>query len=420
MTAAKGNSDDVEQLLAPRVTGKRYLHLIPDEKFIDDAHALFEEAAPGKHDYLLLSSETPLRYIRGFRPIRLDPWRALAPRVLEVLPDYEAVFVHFLNPAARQVVDSAPERTRFVWIGWGADYYHLIRERGQLLMPETRERFARIVPGKDPLTRVKRAARMLPRVLRHPVRTAAQVRWQLRLHGIDANQPGELQLLNRVNYFAPVLREDYDAIKGANPAFHPQFLQWNYWTAGMGLLGEAPIEAPSARNILLGNSATPENNHLEAMRLIAGEVGHDRKIICPLSYGIPAYASMISDEGERMFGDRFVPLRDFMGTAPYLEMLRSCSVAAMNHLRQQAMGNIIMMLWLGARVFLNHENPINKAMASIGVDVYDIRELPDYLKQDEVRPSPDSVMDIRERLDRRFGRDAALRNTLALLARVAQ
>jgi dTDP-N-acetylfucosamine:lipid II N-acetylfucosaminyltransferase len=420
MTAAKGNSDDVEPLLAPRVTGKRYLHLVPDEKFIDDAHALFEEVAPGKHDYLLLSADTPLRYIRDFRPIRLDAWHALRPRVLEVLPDYEAVFVHFLNPAARQVVDAAPERTRFVWIGWGADYYHLIRERGQLLMPETRERLSRIVPGKDPLTRVKKAARMLRRAVKHPVRTAAQVQSQLRLHGIDANQPGELRLLNRVNYFAPVLREDYDAIKGANPGFHPHFLQWNYWTAGMGLLGEAPIASSSACNILLGNSATPENNHLEAMRLIEGAVGHDRKIICPLSYGMPAYASMISNEGERVFGDRFVPLQDYMATAPYLEMLRSCSVTAMNHLRQQAMGNIIMMLWLGARVFLNHENPINKAMASIGVDVYDIRGLPDYLKQNECGPSPDRIMDIRERLDHRFGRDAALRNTLALLARVAR
>jgi hypothetical protein len=420
MVAGKGNSDDVVQLLAPRITGKRYLHLVPDEKFIDDAYAIFEEIAPGTHDYLLLSADTPLRYIRDFRPIQLDPRRALRPRVLGVLPDYEVVFVHFLNPAARQLVDAAPEGTRFVWIGWGADYYHLIRERGQLLLPETRERFARIVLGKSPLDRVRRAARMLPRALKHPVRTAAQMQSQLRLSGIDANQPGEPRLLNRVSYFAPVLREDYDAIKSANPGFHPEFLQWNYWTAGMDLLGAAPIESSSACNILLGNSATPENNHLEAMRLIADAAGHDRKIICPLSYGIPAYASMISSEGKQLFGDRFMPLLDFMATAPYLEMLRSCSVAAMNHLRQQAMGNIIMMLWLGARVFLNHENPINKAMASLGVDMHDIRELPDYLKQGACGSSPDRIMDIRERLDRRFGRDAALRNTLALLARVAQ
>lgn len=418
MTAERGAAD-VEQVLAPHVTGKRYLHLIPDEKFIDDARAIFEEVAPGANDYLLLST-APLRYIRDFQPIQLDPWRALRARALDVLPDYKAVFVHFLNPAARHVVDLASRRTRFVWIGWGADYYHLIRERGQLLLPETRERFARIAPGKAPMTPIQKAVRLFPRVLRHPFRTAAQVRLQWRQRRFDAGRPDELRLLDRVSYFAPVLREDYDAIKGANPGFHPQFLQWNYWTAGMGLLGEEPVESPSAHDVLLGNSATPENNHLEAMRLIERAGVRDRRIVCPLSYGIPAYARIVSDEGERMFGDRFVPLVDYMATAPYLEVLRGCSVAAMNHLRQQAMGNIIMMLWLGARVFLNHQNPINKAMASIGVDVYDIRELPDYLRQNEERPSRDSIMDIRERLDRRFGRNAALKNTLALLAKVAQ
>ena len=66
------------------------------------------------------------------------------------------------------------------------------------------------------------------------------------------------------------------------------------------------------------------------------------------------------------------------------------------------------------------DKAFRKAMASIGVDVGDIRDLPDYLKQDEPWRSPDSIMDIRERLDRRFGREAALRNTLALLAQVAQ
>jgi dTDP-N-acetylfucosamine:lipid II N-acetylfucosaminyltransferase len=413
------NSHDGEWLLAPRVSGKSYLHLIPDEKFIEDAYAIFEEVAPGAHDYLLLSADVPLRYIREFQPLRMNPVHALHPRVLDVLPDYAAVFIHFLSPAARQVIDLAPERTRFVWIGWGADYYHLIREKEQLLLPETRDRFAKIVPGKAPLDKIQKVARGGVRALKHPAKMAAQVQAELRLRRIDASRPGELQLLNRVSYFAPVLREDYDAIKGVNPQFRPCFLQWNYWTAGMGILGESSIDSPSGRNILLGNSATPENNHIEAMRLLAS-ADQGRTIICPLSYGVPVYAHMISKEGEQLFGDRFVPLRDFLATAPYLEMLRSCSIAAMNHLRQQAMGNIIMMLWLGARVFLNHENPINKAMASIGVDVYDIRGLPDYLKQDECRPSIDCVMDTRERLDHRFGRDASLRNTLALLARVAQ
>lgn len=419
----KEKDEHAEELLAPGATGTRFLHVIPDEKFMDDAYAIFEEAAPGSHDYLILSEHAPLRYIRDFRPVQLDAWRALRRRVLDVLPDYEAVFVHFLNPAARQLLAAAPQHTRFVWIGWGADYYHLICNREQLLLKETRQCFARIARNRAPLDLLQKGMRFLHLVLKHPVRAAVQAKSRWRVRGVDAGQPGELLLLNRIRYFAPVLREDYESIMRANPGFQPQFLQWNYWTAGMGMgvLGGASVKSFPPRNILLGNSATPENNHLEAMRLIEGGVGNDRKIICPLSYGIPAYASIIEDEGERLFGRRFVPLRDFIDSTTYFELLRSCSVAAMNHVRQQAMGNIIMMLWMGSRVFLNHENPINRAMASIGVDVYDIRELPDYLRRDECRrPSPDCLADIRERLSHRFGREAVMRNTLAILARVAQ
>lgn len=410
-----------EVLLAPGATGTRFLHVIPDEKFIDDAYAIFEEAAPGSHDYLLLSDHSPLRYIRDFRPVQLSTLQALRMRVPDVLPDYEAVFVHFLNPAARQLIAAAPKHTCFVWIGWGADYYHLIRNRERLLLPETRRCLAGIARRRTPWDIPEKGMRFLYRVLQHPLRAAVQMKSLWRVRGVGAGQPGELRLLNRISYFAPVLREDYDSIVCANPGFQPQFLQWNYWTAGMGALGDPSVESARPRNILLGNSATPENNHIEVMRLIEGVVGNDRKIICPLSYGMPAYASIIEHEGERMFGSAFVPVRDFMDSTKYAELLQSCSVAAMNHLRQQALGNIIMMLWMGSRVFLSHENPINKAMASIGVNVYDIRTLRDYLRQDECNaPSPDCLADIRERLTHRFGREAAMRNTFAMLAKVAR
>jgi hypothetical protein len=120
-----------------------------------------------------------------------------------------------------------------------------------------------------------------------------------------------------------------------------------------------------------------------------------------------------------MFGSKFVALRDYMDTATYLEILRSCPIVVMNHIRQQAMGNIIMMLWMGARVFLNPQSPINREMASIGVHVHDIGSIAEFLQQREAAPASDRIVDVRERLDRRFGRDAAMAKTRVLLAQVS-
>lgn len=55
----------------------------------------------------------------------------------------------------------------------------------------------------------------------------------------------------------------------------------------------------------------------------------------------------------------------------------------MNHIRQQALGNIVIMLYLGARVFVREENPIYKFVRSMGgcIDsVQDLEKSPAMLK----------------------------------------
>jgi hypothetical protein len=46
-----------------------------------------------------------------------------------------------------------------------------------------------------------------------------------------------------------------------------------------------------------------------------------------------------------------------MPLTDYLDLVSSCSYQVMNHIRQQGVGNILIMLYLGAMVFLLQENP---------------------------------------------------------------
>ena len=398
---------------------QRFLHLIPDDKFIDEARALFEDARPGVHDYVVLGRGGPLRYIRTFEPCRVDPEQTPEQLLVAKLAGYEAVFVHFLTAQARRVIDKAPPATHFIWIGWGADYYHLIHTREHLLLPETRRELAVVRATGRRMAMARNVAVEIPRLALHPIRSVRRLRSVWRMRRIGAGRHGESRLLDRIDVFAPVLREDYDAVLASHPELRARFADWNYWTAGLAELGPPSVDPSSARNILLGNSATPENNHLEAMHLIASVDNPDRRIVCPLSYGDPGYGDMIAARGEELFGAGFIALRDYMDTAAYVTLLRSCSVVVMNHVRQQAMGNIILMLWLGARVFLNPESPVNRAMASIGIQVHDIRGLADFLRQDKPAASVDCILETRERLDRHFGRDAILEKTRRLLAQAS-
>lgn len=128
-------------------------------------------------------------------------------------------------------------------------------------------------------------------------------------------------------------------------------------------------------NILVGNSADPTNNHLEIFNKI--ERYKDDKIIihCPLSYGDSSYASVIIDEGKRLFGDKFLPVIDVMPFDEYKDLLCSIDIAIFNHDRQQAMGNIRALVGMGKKVHMRNSLTSTDSLKSLGVKVFSIEEI---------------------------------------------
>ncbi|MGP4883030.1 hypothetical protein ACTXQV_67810, partial [Klebsiella pneumoniae] len=68
-----------------------------------------------------------------------------------------------------------------------------------------------------------------------------------------------------------------------------------------------------------------------------------------------------------IFGDKFLPVVDYMPIQQYVGILINCGFVIMNHVRQQALGNILIMLYLGAKVFLREENPVYTFLKNHGV-----------------------------------------------------
>lgn len=56
-------------------------------------------------------------------------------------------------------------------------------------------------------------------------------------------------------------------------------------------------------------------------------------------------------------------------------MVLSCGNVIMNHVRQQAVGNIILMLYLGAKIYLRKENPIYSFLKENNFTVYLVEDI---------------------------------------------
>lgn len=125
-------------------------------------------------------------------------------------------------------------------------------------------------------------------------------------------------------------------------------------------------------NILVGNSATDTNRHEEVFKLLKPLVLKNFKIIVPLSYGSKAYADKVLRLGKELFGEAFVPVLEFMAYDKYMRLLNSVDIAIMGHNRQQAMGNIITLLGLGKKVFLDSSITTWSTLNRLGLKVFDL------------------------------------------------
>ena len=133
-------------------------------------------------------------------------------------------------------------------------------------------------------------------------------------------------------------------------------------------------EKHTTTNIQLGNSADPTNNHIEVLKKLEKYKNEDIKIFAPLSYGDQVYAQDVIKKGKKLFGDKFIPLTEFMPFEKYLEFLGKIDIAIFAHKRQQAMGNIITLLGLGKKVYIRNDITPWELFKDINVKVFNIQD----------------------------------------------
>ena len=108
-------------------------------------------------------------------------------------------------------------------------------------------------------------------------------------------------------------------------------------------------------NILVGNSATKSNYHLEVFDKLKKFRDENINIYVPLSYGSKDYADEVIKYGSQLFGEKFKPITEFMPKDKYFMQLMSMDIAVFANDRQQALGNIVALLYAGKKVYMRSD-----------------------------------------------------------------
>ncbi len=173
-------------------------------------------------------------------------------------------------------------------------------------------------------------------------------------------------VIKRLGHFITHIRGDYELAQkwyGAKGVWHECFMYPS------NLYQESPVQNTPHEgiNILLGNSADPSNNHIDALEKIRWYATENVRIFCPLSYGNADYGKNVAKYGKAIFGDKFIPMFDFMQFEKYKKLLSKIDIAIFNHDRQQGMGNTNTLLSMGKKVYI--KSNITPAIFFRGIDV---------------------------------------------------
>lgn len=380
----------------------KILHLATDDKFIDYALPLFEAASPQSNSVFVYAGKTPLRFV-GTDPERIVKKRPIhclfrARLSSEVYRHFDLFVFHSLHDLLYSELANIPRHAPKIWLGWGFDYYEDFLDQ-PLYLPETRRLRQKAMRSGGPISKTYNLIRA----------------------GIErAFQRGRRRAVEEMTLFSPVVPSEYQRVKeGRNWRRFPTYCQWNYGTLEDSFIRKIDVDPPLGNAVLVGNSATYSNNHVEAFQLLTRATEASRRVIAPLSYGEPGVSKEIERIGRDLLGQRFKPLNEFLPIEKYLENIGQCGYAIMNHRRQQAVGNIVIMLYLGARVFVREESPVNSFLTKLGANFSTVQALeanPDLislpLSDRERKRNKDVVASY-------WSRPAAMARTVRLLKKAA-
>lgn len=330
------------------------LHIMPDEKFIDYAIELFEFHEPNNNHYVILhyNKDKKLKYVKSKKVEILLGHEILNDKFLKTIHKYEFIVIHQMTASKMRFLQKIPKDIKTVWLGWGGDFYDLIvGGEKNLYLEKTRLLWKK----NDSFFR-----KILTKIAKNLIYNQVQLR---------------TAAIQRVDFFGPILSNEYDLLKKKIPGFKAKFVPFSYAELSENKFKGVENLTAHGHNILLGNSSSYTNNHKEAIDLLAHINFQEGKIITPLSYRDPLYRESIILYGYEMLGDKFLPLTEFMPLEEYNKVISTCSIVIMNHLRQQGTENINTTMYLGAKIFLNPQNPVYSFFKNKNAHIFSIDEL---------------------------------------------
>lgn len=334
----------------------KLLHVSIDDKFFDSVYLNFEKDKRIENTAICIVDKR----FNGFKYIKnttvISPLKKKND-IIEYLQNtnYDIVYFHSFPVSNWWIINYIPSDKIIIWWAWGYDLYYKWR-------------------GCPPHIKVK--------LFKHITKTVVNKSSNIFIDNIKSIISDYIigpffyrryckKVMKRIDYFQPVLHLEYELMKNKEGFRAKEFYNQ---------ISPLPIFENNKKkdfiknNILIGNSATPSNNHLDIINLLNKHGVDLNRIIIPLNYGDKIYLHNLIRVLKNEYKGITI-IEDFMSQESYFSLLSSCTHSIIGVMRQQAMGNIYQLLRNGTKVFLYKDSIPYQYLTSIGYLVYAIEDI---------------------------------------------
>ena len=351
-------------------TGK-IVHIFDDDKFIDSAIELFESTHPNSSLYYVLKNNNEkLNHVKSDKVLRLDynDSEMLEFFINNINHNNNSVFFHALDAKKQEIAIRLSPNCKKVWFIWGYDLYikwplfktKIFDFQTNSYLNEGFSIKKYFLNSSLAFWAFKNINSFLPKKIAFIISNHFNTSFY--------------QAINLMDIVVPVVPTEFKLAKKINPDII--FAPFTYGCLEDILGVNFNKNVLNSKNILVGNSGEVSNNHLDVFLKLSKLNLHGKKIFVPLSYGSSEdYKNHIIKIGKELLGDHFFPITNFMSLDEYNEILLSCDTLIFNHIRQQGVGNIITLGYLGAKIYLNKKSPVFEYYKSEKITLFEINDL---------------------------------------------
>lgn len=330
---------------------KTILHIFSDNVFFDGVSDFYDRVEGIRNLYYFYSpnGNPSFKHIKNTGKIRIvsnlfDYLRLFSNK------DVDIVLFHSINKSQVFLFPFIDSKKIVIWWAWGYDIYGdgvyikaLVKNK--ILKPKTEHYVERERNGRS--------------------------KWYINIPLRVVYEFFRDRMISRIDYFMPCMPIDYYLMKESCRKFRAKI-------SPCGIAG-TPFEfefKTVPQNILVGNSLTYSNNHLDVFEyLYPLEIANSRTIIVPVNYG-NAFGSVDNLKNLSNFPhpNQVMWLDKMLSRDDYFRLCNSVTHAVFGAIRQQALGNIFYCLSAGVKLFLFKDSFLAKQLKEDGYIFFSIED----------------------------------------------